>query len=248
MKGIKKLLQLAIAITICGSIAPNSLASGIPVVDAANLSQNVVNTAESIAQTLKQIEEYKTQLQQYQNQLQNTAIPTEFIWDQAVNTMTKLRAAVDVLNQYKQKLGSIDEVLNKTRNTEYYTNCYSNGGCSEEMEENRRHASEMQKASHDAAFRGLEQQHQSMVSDAQTLERLQSSAQGATGQMQALGYANQLASQQSAQLLQIRSLLATQQNALVARQQAVADREAQEDATSKHMRQSRFKKSSGRTW
>ena len=62
------------------------------------------------------------------------------------------------------------------------------------------------------------------------LQRLQTQAQGATGQMQAIGYANQLASNQANQLLQIRSLLLAQQNALATRAQADADREAQQAA------------------
>ena len=62
------------------------------------------------------------------------------------------------------------------------------------------------------------------------MQRLQSAAQGATGQMQAIGYANQLASQQANQLLQIRGLLIAQQNAVTTRMQAEADREAQQQA------------------
>lgn len=59
-----------------------------------------------------------------------------------------------------------------------------------------------------------------LKNDASTLQRLQASAQGAVGQMQAIGYANQLASQQANQLLQIRGLLMAQQNAMATRMQA----------------------------
>jgi P-type conjugative transfer protein TrbJ len=64
------------------------------------------------------------------------------------------------------------------------------------------------------------------------LQRLQSSAQGSNGQLQAIGYANQLASHQSNQLLQIRGLLIAQQNALATRNQALADNEAKQQAAS----------------
>jgi P-type conjugative transfer protein TrbJ len=63
-----------------------------------------------------------------------------------------------------------------------------------------------------------------LKADARQLERLQSAAQGANGQMQAIGYANQLASQQANQLLQIRGLLIAQQNAMATKMQADADR------------------------
>ena len=59
---------------------------------------------------------------------------------------------------------------------------------------------------------------------------LQTLAQGASGQMQAIGYANQLVSQQSNQLLQIRGLLIAQQNAMVTKMQAEADLEAKQQA------------------
>jgi hypothetical protein len=82
------------------------------------------------------------------------------------------------------------------------------------MNENRRLASESQKKANDALFKGLDSTTGSLKADARTLERLQSAAQGASGQMQAIGYANQLASQQANQLLQIRGLLIAQQNAV----------------------------------
>jgi P-type conjugative transfer protein TrbJ len=86
-----------------------------------------------------------------------------------------------------------------------------------------------------------------MQADARSLQRLQSGAQGATGQMQAIGYANQLASQAN-QLLQIRGLLIAQQNAVATRNQALADREAQEAAAGEQLRSGTFRSSSGRTW
>ena len=77
--------------------------------------------------------------------------------------------------------------------------------------------SQAQKKATDALFKGLDKQQDTMVADALTLQRLQSSAQGASGQMQALGYANQLLSHQANQLLQIRALLIAQQNMVATR-------------------------------
>jgi len=62
---------------------------------------------------------------------------------------------------------------------------------------------------------------------------LQRNAQGAKGQMEAIGFATQIASHQSNQLLQIRALLIAQQNAVGAQMQAQADREAQIQANDK---------------
>ena len=74
-------------------------------------------------------------------------------------------------------------------------------------------------------------------------ERLQGAAQGATGQLQAIGYANQLASQQANQLLQIRTMLTAQHNAEAARIAAELDAEARGDARAEQMRTWTFRPS-----
>jgi P-type conjugative transfer protein TrbJ len=228
--------------------------AGIPVIDGANLSQTVLSAVENVAQTLKQIEQYKTQLQQYENMIQNTAAPAAYIWDQATSTMNQLRGAIDTLNYYKNQTGSIDAYLGKFKDTAAYRSspCFSATGCSAAewaaMQDSQRLGSEAQKKATDALFKGLDQQQDSMEADARQLQRLQSGAQGATGQMQAIGYANQLASQQANQLLQIRGLLIAQQNAIATRNQVLADREAQEAAAGAQLRQGSYRASPARTW
>ena len=203
-----------------------------PVIDAANLRQTMLSATENVAQTLKQIEQYRTQLQQYENMLQNTAAPTAYVWDQAVVTMNRLRGAIDTLNYYKNQTGSLDAYLNKFQDVAYYRNspCF-NVGCSKDewaaMDRNAvQLGSEAQKRANDAMFRGLDRQQDAIEADARQLQRLQTGAQSVTGQMQAIGFANQLASQQANQLLQIRALLIAQQNAEATRAQALADQEA----------------------
>jgi P-type conjugative transfer protein TrbJ len=152
------------------------------------------------------------------------------------------------LNHYKSSLGSIDAYLGKFKDTAAYRDspCYSVNGCTpaewSAMRASERLGSESQKRANDALFRGLDLQQDSMQADARQLQRLQASASGALGQLEAIGYANQLASHQSNQLLQIRALLISQQNALATRSQAVADREAREAAASEAIRVGTFKR------
>jgi P-type conjugative transfer protein TrbJ len=87
-----------------------------------------------------------------------------------------------------------------------------------------------------------------MEADARQLQRLQAGAQGANGQMQAIGYANQLASQQANQLLQIRALLIAQQNIIATRYQAQADREALARASDAVVLESTYRPSHDRGW
>lgn len=250
----RRYLAAKAALVVVLSAGPLTAHTAIPVIDGANLAQTVVTAIESVAQTLKQIEQYQTQLRQYENQLQNTMAPAAYIWDRAQSTINGLMSAVDTLNYYKTQLGSVDAYLGKFQDVAYYRGspCFSSVGCSDAeraaMSENRRLASESQKKANDALFRGLDKQQEALKADARTLELLQSSAQGASGQMQALGYANQLASQQANQLLQIRALLIAQQNALATRMQAEADKEAQTIAADEQFRRGTFRASSGQTW
>lgn len=250
----RRFLAARAALVVALSTGPLTAHTAIPVIDGANLSQNVMTAIESVAQTLKQIEQYQTQLRQYENQLQNTMAPAAYIWDRAQSTINGLMSAVDTLNYYKTQLGSVNAYLGKFQDVAYYRGspCFSSAGCSDAeraaMSENRRLASESQKKANDALFRGLDKQQEALKADARTLEQLQSSAQGASGQMQALGYANQLASQQANQLLQIRALLIAQQNAVATRMQADLDREARQTVATEQLRQGSYATSPARSW
>lgn len=130
--------------------------------------------------------------------------------------------------------------------------CFNGGQCSEAelnaLLQQEANASEAQKRANDAMLRGLELQEVAMKADARQLTRLQEQAQGAPGQMAALQAANQLASAQTNQLLQIRGLMVAAQNAEATRLAAIADKEAIQAAGDERFRQGSFKKSSGKTW
>ena len=231
-----------------------SASSGIPVIDGMNLAQNLVTAFENVAQTLKQIQQYKTQLQQYQNMLQNTLAPPMYIWDMATKTMNDLRNAIDTLQYYKTRLGNIQTYLGKFKDTASYRSspCFTPKGCSDRdwaaLSQSQDLASEAQKKSTDALLLALDKQQDAMVADARQLQLLQAGAQGASGQMQAIGFANQLASQQANQLLQIRALLIAQQNIIATRYQALADREAQARASDAVVLRNMYRPSPARTW
>jgi len=245
-------VALVFALTAPGVMTPAQ--AGIPVIDGANLTQTVMSAVENVAQTLKQIEQYRTQLQQYENMIQNTVAPAAYIWDQATSTMNQLRGAIDTLNYYKNQVGSLDGYLSKFQDVSYYRSspCFNIGCTKAEWDAmnqaSNKISSEAQKKANDALFKGLDKQQDAMESDARQLQRLQSAAQGATGQMQAIGFANQLASNQANQLLQIRGLLIAQQNAVATRNQVLADREAKEAASAEQLRKGDYRASPARSW
>lgn len=227
---------------VAGPLSSMNANAGIPVIDGTNLSQNVMTAMESVAQTLKQIEQYQTQLQQYENQLQNTVAPAAYIWDEASRTINKLIEAQDMLAFYQRQAGSLDAYLTKYQDVAYYRSspCFNGGGCSAAekaaMEENRRLASVSQKQANEALFKGLAQQQANMVADARQLERLQTAASSADGQVKAIQYANQIASQQANQLLQIRGLMIAQQSAAANKAAAELDAESRGQARAQQLR------------
>lgn len=253
----RKMLGSGVLALLTASSIPVLMApahGALPVIDGSNLSQNIVTAMENVAHTMKQIQQYQTQLQQYENMLQNTTAPASQIWDSATTTMNQLRSSIDTLDYYKSRLGSIDAYLGKFKDTAAYRGspCYSVTGCTPgewaAMKESERWGSESQKKANDALFKSLDRQQDGIQADALQLQRLQSAAQGASGHLQAIGYANQLASHQSNQLLQIRALLIAQQNAMASRSQAIADREAKEGAAAAQLRTGTYRQSPSITW
>ncbi|MCD2514402.1 P-type conjugative transfer protein TrbJ [Comamonas endophytica] len=229
-------INTAVAWAVCVCAAR---AGGIPVFDAGNFAQTTKSAVEAVAQTAKQIEQYDLQLKQYANMLENSKVPPRYVWDQAQVTISRLRTAMGTLDHYRQQAGSLEKHLQRFKDVDgYQSSACFNTDCSaaqraQVSEEQGRLGAQTQKSANDALLRSLDRQHQSMRSDALQLKELQEGAQGAAGQMQALGAANQLASHVAYQLQQIRAVLIAQSTALAARQQVQADREALAQASRK---------------
>lgn len=104
------------------------------------------------------------------------------------------------------------------------------------------------KRANDALLKSLDQQQQTLTSDAATLQKLQSQAMSAQGQMQALQAGHQLASVQINQLLQIRGMLAAQATAAATSASNDADKAALTAAAAEAFRSGSFTKSVVRKW
>jgi P-type conjugative transfer protein TrbJ len=246
----------ALLASFVASIMSVPAKAGIPVIDGTNVVQTTISAINNVQAVAKQIQQYQTQLQQYENMLQNTVAPAAYIWDQANSTINKLLQAQDTLNYYKNQTGSLDSYLKRYQDISYYRSspCFnSNVECTAEEMQSLRNAekdsSEARKKANDAVFKAIDQQQGTLQSDANNLADLQTQASGAQGQMQAIQAANQLASAQTNQLLQIRSLLVAQQNAATTLAQAQANKEAQQAAASEQLRNGdNISKSSPKSW
>jgi P-type conjugative transfer protein TrbJ len=225
-----------IAILILCLLATSARAQGIVTFDPTNVVQTTISAQQAVTQTAQQLQQYQAQLQQLQNQLQNTANPSAFVWDHANTTISQVLATLNTVDGYKAQAGSLDAYLSQYSNASQYqgTSCIGTGGCTnaqiQQLNASQYTGSVSQKAANDNMLRNIDAQQQQLRSDASNLVTLQQNAQTATGQMQALQAANQLASNQAAQLLQIRTLLLAQQTAEATRAEAVVDKEARQQA------------------
>ncbi len=228
----KTILKSTILAAFLTSASVPVTAGGIPVFDGVGLGQAIVQGLEQIRQTAQQVQQYQAQLQQLQVQLKNATKPSSWTLNQAQNTINGLLGTIDTLKQQRQALGSTVNYLKqfKTANEYKQMACLGGTGCTsadiQTIKQNLQFAADAEKLVNEASIKGLEQQQNNLASDAATLQTLQNNAQGADGQLKAIGYANQIASHQSGQLLQIRSLLISQQNLIATRNQTVANREA----------------------
>ena len=218
----------SLAASFLASIMALPATAGIPVIDGTNVVQTTISAVNNVQAVAKQIQQYQTQLQQYENMLKNTVAPAAYIWDQANSTINKLLQAQDTLNYYKNQAGSLDSYLKRYQDVNYYRSspCFnSNVECTTDEISALRKA---EQNSSEARKKALDEQQETLQSDADNLADLQTQATSAQGQMEAIQAANQLASAQTNQLLQIRSLLVSQQNAAATMAQAQADKEAQQ--------------------
>lgn len=232
-----------------------SFATGAPVFDIANYYQNFRMIMNQASQLKSQVEQYKYQIDQYQNMVQNTNSLTSYQWDNADSIINNLLDATNTIDYYKAEAGGFQGYLDKFQSAEYYQKrpCFNGSRpcTSEELKkisQNKMNASVAEKRANDAMLKGIDKQQQNLKKDSERLRTLQAQAQTADGQMKALQAASQLASHQSNQLLQIRSLMVAQQNAQAVRDASSANKEAIVAAGDERFRAGTFQKSRSEQW
>lgn len=232
---MKRISVTIATIMILYSVAANAQ---IATIDTTNIVQSTISAQQAIKQTAQQLQEYQTQLRQLQNQIQNTINPSSFQWEDANATINKVLATMDTLNTFQSQAGSMEAYLSKYSAASHYkaNSCIGSGGCSstqiQQINASQYTGSASQKIANDNMLLAINVQQQQLQSDASNLVNLQNNAQSSIGQMQALQAANQLASNQAVQLMQIRALMVAQHTAEATRAEAVVDREAQQQAAS----------------
>jgi type IV secretion system protein TrbJ len=235
---MKKIILITAAWALVAAL-PATSPGGIPVIDYSNLVQNTTTALKQVAAYAQQVQQYQLQLQQYANQVKNTVAPVAQVWQAAQGTMNSVMGTV---NMFQGGQSQLQGYLNQFQNVNYWLSASPNSYTYQTA------GSIAQKQANDALVNGIVAQQAQIRADAATLERLQSQASSADGQMKALYAANQLAALQQEQLLQIRALLVQEQQALAARGQTLANDEAMREAATKNFYQTPLINVSAASW
>ena len=251
---MKTLLGKLIFATVITTV-PVTVSAQWAVIDAGNIKQTTVTATNAVKQTAKQLEQYKRQLQQLEDQIRNSVAPAKHLWDEANKTVRKIQRTANTLKELKRQAGSIDDYLKSSYGSvdDYLKKkCYTSVKCTraewDEINYRMSNVSVAQKRATEALLMALEESGDLLEKDADQLVEIQESAETAEGRLAAMGYANQLASAQVNQLIQLRSALMAQQTAFGMRQKAIEDLEAQQRAVAQELRKGDFEKSSGKAW
>jgi len=256
---MKMTLKSAMAVALLSlTVNVKDAKAGIPVIDLSSLAQHIMSVMQQIQQTLYMIQSYQTQLQQFEYEIKNSLNPQNFLWGDANFVINNLMTQIDSIRGFKQQFGSMNNYLSQYKTVDYYgsTKCLGLGSCNDDqlqsyvsdVNEGNEKKSLTVKQTNDAVIKGLDKQQELIAEDAVKLKDLQRNAQSSKGQLEAIQSANQLASAQAEQLMQIRMLLVAQQAATTTQSQSVEDTSAQQKAAAKKLRESRHVPSTSRGW
>jgi P-type conjugative transfer protein TrbJ len=186
---MKKMILMAVALALVAALPLISPGSGIPVIDFSNLTQNVVTALHQVSAYAQQVQQYQLQLQQYANQVRNTLAPIAQVWQAAQGTMNGVLGTV---NMFKGGPSQLQGYLNQFQDVNYWLSSPASSYTWQTA------GSIAQKQANDAMVKGIVQQQAQIRADAAALERLQSQASSADGQMKALTAANDAAMREAA--------------------------------------------------
>jgi P-type conjugative transfer protein TrbJ len=204
-----------------------SFGAGIPVFDGANAVQTAITAFENVNQTLKQLQQNATQLQQLENQIKNTATPAAYLWQEAEATMRNIQRLQGQLSDIYSTVGNLDSYLDNFKDVDYYRALLNNPNVSrEEIMKSEEWLMAQKLNENREMLKALAARKDALDADARTLDRLSQMTGTAQGRMEAMQYANQFASLQNSQLLQLRGVLETMQHAAVTKDMEEQQRQA----------------------
>lgn len=223
MKTTGKLVLTLVALVLAHSIPGYCI---YPVFDAQNFSQNLTTALKEVQQAATQVQQYQTELLQWKTELlQATGLgPALQVYQQAQATMRQVMGVASIF----QNGSGLQNALQSLQDPNYWLQTPVASYTPTTMQ----NGLDLQYQANTAFFNGINAQSKAIQDDAAQVDRLQQTANGVQGQLQALETANQLAALEQKQLLQIRQLLLQEQQSLAARNATMGNSDAMTQAAS----------------
>jgi P-type conjugative transfer protein TrbJ len=214
---------LALCLAIIAWMAGPSARAQWAVIDGSNLLQNTTTALNSVRSVAQQISAYNLQLQQYANEMKQATGLADIarVYQQFQQTQQQLQ---QLYGQFGNG-GSLQNYLQQFQSVNYWSQVPP-GNYSQAANASLNQNSQTQKDYNDGWAKGLAQHQQLLAQDAAALERAQTNANTAEGQMQAIQASAQINAAVAQQLLEIHALMVQQQEALQARQASQVNQEA----------------------
>ena len=208
-----------------------AISAGIPVFDGASVTQATISAFESVNQTLTQLQQYATQLQQLEDQIRNSLGPATYLWSEVERTIGKIQSLQSQVMAIYGSVNNLDSYLENYKDLNYYRSLLNNPGATrEQLMASELKSMETRRVENEEILRSFKERQEQLKSDSSRLDQLSRMTGSAQGRMEALQYANQYASLQNSQLLQLRSLLETMAQASLKKEMAEQDLAARRKA------------------
>ncbi len=211
-------------------------ASGIPTFDGAQAAAAAKQLLEMQQQLATLKEQLTNQVKQLENMVMNSIAPATYLWSEADKTVAQIMALQDQLNS-----SNLEGYLAKYKDLDFYRNNPSNEQIAAIQEEQIKQDYEAQQK----LAKAISKQQEKLNEDASRLRNLQANTSSAKGHLEALQYANQYASLQNDQLMQMRSLMMQQAAAQNARDEIEADKRARAQAFREKAMEKKWQKGGG---
>ena len=211
----KKVLTIT-AVLLVTALPVRSPAT-IPVIDYTAIGESIKQGLEQIRQYATQVAQLETEINTYKNLvLQATGIAEAAqIWQDVQRTYGQVMGTVNGLQSY----------VTQSRDINYWISSAASAGATQ-YNQSAGYWSTAQKTANNQLVQSITQQQTQLTADAAMLQRLQTQAGSTAGMKQSLDVANEMTALTQKQLMAIRSLLLSEQQAVAARNGATANSEA----------------------
>jgi type IV secretion system protein TrbJ len=211
----KTILAITVAALIAALPTPGS--STLPVIDYTAIGESIKQGLEQIRQYTTEVAQLEQQINMYKNMvLQATGIAEAAqIWQDVQRTYGQVTATINGIQGY----------ANNSRDINYWISSATAAGATQ-YNQSAGYWSTAQKTANNQLVQSISQQQTQLNTDAAMLQRLQTSAGSTVGMKQSLDVANEMSSLMQSQLMAIRKLMLSEQQAVAARNGTLANGEA----------------------